>query len=167
MSEPGRDRTPIADHSSCFLVPNNGAVPHRNHYPPSPAKLEIPDTATISLHSATYTSLRDLLPPSPPPAITSPTDNSGWNVIPMRNHLVKQAAFRLPPARDGAPGYHLIGTPPPPGALSERCGCLCWLRVAILGTLVHALWGATDEAEAEEDNDDKPDSGDWSSSQRV
>lgn len=149
----------LGAHSSCFLIPTNGVGPHRNHHTSSPAKLEISDIEMISFQSATYTSLRDLLPSShPPTAITSPSNNSSWNEIPIRNPLVKQAALAY---------LQPMSTPPEAGEkgllgrLRERCGCLWWLRDAILGALRDAFFGGataeTDEDEEEEDYDEKID----------
>ncbi|KAL9682978.1 hypothetical protein QQ045_014790 [Rhodiola kirilowii] len=43
---------------------------------------------------AYYTSLKDILPATPsPPSGISPSHNSSWHEIPIRNHLVKQAAW--------------------------------------------------------------------------
>ncbi|KAA8546133.1 hypothetical protein F0562_020973 [Nyssa sinensis] len=48
----------------------------------------------VALRSLTYTSLRDLLPASPPP-IMSPTYNRGdsWREIPIKDPLLKHAAW--------------------------------------------------------------------------
>ncbi|KAK7244845.1 hypothetical protein RIF29_39673 [Crotalaria pallida] len=45
------------------------------------------------LSTTSYTSLRDMLPPTAAAAINSPTATSSGYEIPIRNHLVKQAAW--------------------------------------------------------------------------
>ncbi|KAK4774980.1 hypothetical protein SAY86_009915 [Trapa natans] len=127
---------------------------HNLHHPPSPAKLEISDIEMISFQSVAYTSLRDLIPsqPHPPlPGITSPTNNSSWSELPIRNPLVKQAALAY---------LQPMSTPPESGhkgllgRLRERCGCLWWLRDAVLVTLRDVFRGVTVEEYEEDDDDD-------------
>ncbi|XWS40234.1 hypothetical protein CRYUN_Cryun18bG0122700 [Craigia yunnanensis] len=81
----------------------------------------------ITIDSVTYTSLKDLLPTSPP-AITSPTHNSSWHEIPIKNPLVKHAALAYlqpmsSPTEVGEKGLF--------GRLKERCygecGCVLWI----------------------------------------
>ncbi|KAK4757176.1 hypothetical protein SAY87_007303 [Trapa incisa] len=147
----------LSPHSRCFLIPTNGTGPdhHNLHHPPSPAKLEISDIEMISFQSVAYTSLRDLIPsqPHPPlPGITSPTNNSSWSELPIRNPLVKQAALAY---------LQPMSTPPESGhkgllgRLRERCGCLRWLRDAVLVTLRDVFRGVTAEGYEEDDNDDE------------
>ncbi|OWM80447.1 hypothetical protein CDL15_Pgr019727 [Punica granatum] len=151
-----RPRTLIDAHSSCFLISTNGLGPNHHHKDfatataPS-AKLEVSDIEMISLQSATYTSLRDLIPSSPP-AIMSPTNNSSWYEIPIRNPLVKQAALAY---------LQPMSTPPEVGdkgllaRLRERCGCLRWLRDVVLAALRDAFWGPPEEAEPEDDEEEE------------
>ncbi|XWS42751.1 hypothetical protein CRYUN_Cryun16bG0041100 [Craigia yunnanensis] len=48
----------------------------------------------ITIDSISYTSLKDLLPTSPP-AITSSTHNSSWHEIPIKNPLVKHVRWLI------------------------------------------------------------------------
>ncbi|KAK9286628.1 hypothetical protein L1049_015028 [Liquidambar formosana] len=78
----------LTHQTSSFLIPNGIHSP-----------VEISDIEMISIHSLTYTSLKDLLPARSPArspsmaTITSPTHNSSWHEIPIKNPLVKHAAW--------------------------------------------------------------------------
>ncbi|KAH7850938.1 hypothetical protein Vadar_004856 [Vaccinium darrowii] len=76
-----------------FLIPN-GAINHTNNQNPL---LQISDNIEmVPLASLTYTSLRDLLPASPPASILWPTYNDrkdSWREIPIRDPLLQHAAW--------------------------------------------------------------------------
>ncbi|KDP33288.1 hypothetical protein JCGZ_13075 [Jatropha curcas] len=87
----------------------------------------------IAIHSVTYTSLKDLLPASPP-TISSPTQhNSSWNEIPIKNPLVKQAALAYLQPMSSPPE---IGDKGLFGRLRDacyvECGCFEWFNDVVL-----------------------------------
>ncbi|KAK6916759.1 hypothetical protein RJ641_019620 [Dillenia turbinata] len=53
------------------------------------------DIEMVALQTLSYTSLKDLLPASPPMGIPSPpyTRHGSWHEIPIKNPLVKHAAW--------------------------------------------------------------------------
>ncbi|GAV79257.1 hypothetical protein CFOL_v3_22722, partial [Cephalotus follicularis] len=106
------------------------------------------DIEMIALQTVTYTSLKDLLPASPP-SIMSPTHNSSWNEIPIKNPLVKQAALAY---------LQPMSTPPEVGDKGlfgrlrgwcfSECGCIGWLNDVVLRVVKDFFW------ERREDIDD-------------
>lgn len=74
--------------------------------------------------AASYTSLRDIMPHP---------NNDSWNEIPIKNHLLKQAAIAY---------LQPMSTPPPEvgnkgflQTLKENCGCFRWLHGGVFSTL--------------------------------
>ena len=109
------DHPSINSHSPTFLLHNGFS------------SSQISDIEMINIQSVSYTSLKDLLPISPP-GITSPTQNSSWHEIPIKNPLVKHAALAYlqpmsSPTEVGEKGLF--------GRLKERCygecGCVLWI----------------------------------------
>lgn len=101
------------------------------------------DEEMMTGQSASYTSLKELLPASSP-TITSPTmsiHNSSWNEIPIKNPLVKQAALAylqpmesLPPA--GEKGFFERVKE----NCSSECGCVLWMFDLILKNAKKVFW---------------------------
>ncbi|OAY37407.1 hypothetical protein MANES_11G099100v8 [Manihot esculenta] len=108
----------------------------------------------IKIQPAAYTSLKDLLPLSPP-TIASPTHNSSWYEIPIKNPLVKQAALAYLQPMSNTPEVGDKG-------FFERLreiicgeyGCFGWMNDVVFKCLTEAFWGRRDEIEDEEDEDD-------------
>ncbi|WCJ39926.1 hypothetical protein M5689_020873 [Euphorbia peplus] len=103
---------------------------------------------TPSQSGSSYTSLKDILPTSPPTSSSSTLHNSSWHEIPIKNHLVKQAALAyLQPAcslpevgRRGCFG-RLKDT------FTEECGCLFWLNGVVVKSFrdIFYLGSSSDE----------------------
>ncbi|XVE48814.1 hypothetical protein DITRI_Ditri01bG0032500 [Diplodiscus trichospermus] len=109
------DHPSINSHSPTFLL-HNGFT-----------SSQISDIEMITIQSVSYTSLKDLLPTSPP-AITSPTHNSSWYEIPIKNPLVKHAALAYLQPMSSPPE---VGEKGLFGRIKEKCcgecGCFMWL----------------------------------------
>ncbi|KAI3441189.1 uncharacterized protein J3R85_002433 [Psidium guajava] len=103
------------------------------------AQLEISDIEMIAFQSVTYTSLRDLLPASPPPPSgASATNNSSWYEIPIKNPLVKHAALAYLQPMSSPPE---VGEKGLLGKLKDSCGCFCWLG-DILSRVLREVFGS-------------------------
>ncbi|KAK1569344.1 hypothetical protein Q3G72_035684 [Acer saccharum] len=109
--------------SDSHLQYGGGGGFHKGVYSP----MAVSDLELMALRVATYTSLKDLLPPpsSPSAGMTSPPAHySSWHEIPIRNQLVKQAAL----------AYLQPMSSQPPDAGDEGVfgklvdGCSWWLR---------------------------------------
>lgn len=137
-----------------------------------PLEFQISDIEMITIQSLSYTSLKDLLPASPSMAIMSPTHNSSWHEIPIKNPLVKHAALAYlqpmsTPTEVGDKGLF--------GKLKEKCclfccgcggfgcfGCLGDVFFATFKVVFGGLWdrssgfqnGDEDDDEEEDDDDD-------------
>ncbi|XVF67975.1 hypothetical protein PTKIN_Ptkin10aG0165200 [Pterospermum kingtungense] len=110
----------------------------------------------ITIRSVSYTSLKDLLPTTSSSAagaiITSPTHNSSWHEIPIKNPLVKQAALAY---------LQPMATPPEVGEkgiferLKERCccecGCLSWIYDVVWRNLEQVFSQRREEVVDEDD----------------
>ncbi|KAJ9128619.1 hypothetical protein P3X46_033533 [Hevea brasiliensis] len=129
----------------------NSSFLFHNGFNPS---FQISDIEMIAIQPVTYTSLKDLLPVSPP-TISSPTHNSSWYEIPIKNPLVKQAALAYlqpmsSPPEVGDKGFF--------GRLREMCcgeyGCFGWINDVVFKCLRESCWERTDEIEDEDDDDD-------------
>ncbi|KAF5751035.1 hypothetical protein HS088_TW02G00045 [Tripterygium wilfordii] len=135
-------------HSPSFLFHNNGFG----------SVYDLSDIEMITIQTMTYTSLKDLLPASPP-AITSPTAyNSSWHEIPIKNPLLKHAAWAYLQPMSTATETEERGFW---GKLKEKCcgecGCVGWLKDVILKVFREVFWergGEIEEEEEEEDDDD-------------
>ncbi|KAL3722743.1 hypothetical protein ACJRO7_035020 [Eucalyptus globulus] len=111
------------DHS--FLCHNGFAAAAAAAAAAAPPPLEVSDIEMIAFQSVAYTSLRDLLPASPPhPSVASPTNNSSWYEIPIKNPLVKHAALAYLQPMSSPPE---VGDKGLLGRLKDSCGCFCWL----------------------------------------
>ncbi|KAH7518376.1 hypothetical protein FEM48_Zijuj09G0165200 [Ziziphus jujuba var. spinosa] len=147
-------------HSPTFLFHDGGLD--------SP-EFKVSDIEMITIQSLTYTSLKDLLPPSPPPAIMSPTHNSSWHEIPIRNPLVKHAALAYlqpmsTPTEAGDKGLF--------GKLKDKClcgaagggfGCFGWLGDVVLiavKVVFCGFWNDRGSENGEDDGDDDDDDDD-------
>lgn len=116
---------------------------------------QISDIEMIKLQPATYTSLKDLLPASHP-SITSPTINSSWSEIPIKNPLVKHAALAY---------LQPMSTPPDVGdkglfgkltdSLCYQCECFSWIKDVIFRSIKEMFWDG--HIEEEDDDDEKTD----------
>ncbi|OMO65734.1 hypothetical protein CCACVL1_21413 [Corchorus capsularis] len=130
------DQPSINSHSPTFLL-HNGFN-----------SSELSDIEMIALQSVSYTSLKDLLPTSPP-TITSPTHNSSWHEIPIKNPLVKHAALAYLQPMSSPPE---VGERGLFGRLKDRCcgecGCVLWLYDVVFRNIKEAFW------ERREDGDD-------------
>ncbi|XP_030450362.1 uncharacterized protein LOC115672635 [Syzygium oleosum] len=105
----------------------------------APAQLEVSDIEMIAFQSVAYTSLRDLLPLSPPPpSAASPTNNSSWYEIPIKNPLVKHAALAYLQPMSSPPE---VGDKGLLGRLQDSCGCFCWLG-DILSRVLREVFGS-------------------------
>ncbi|KAF5727132.1 hypothetical protein HS088_TW22G00819 [Tripterygium wilfordii] len=110
-------------HSPTFLFHNNGFDSGYN----------LSDIEMVTIQTKTYTSLKDIFPASTP-AITSATGlNSSWHEIPIKNPLLKHAAWAYlqpmsTPTEIEERGFW--------GKLKERCcgewGCVGWLKDVVL-----------------------------------
>uniref|UniRef100_A0A2P2QX33 Uncharacterized protein LOC105638508 n=1 Tax=Rhizophora mucronata TaxID=61149 RepID=A0A2P2QX33_RHIMU len=109
----------------------------------------------IAIQSATYTSLKDLLPP---PSILSPSaHNSSWQEVPIKNPLVKHAALAYlqpmsTPLEVGDQGFFRRLK----DQFFGQCGCLGWFRDVVWKPLRNSLWETREEIE-DEDEDEKLD----------
>lgn len=153
-------------------IKNPNPNPNSNHHSHSPSfllpngfgEIEISDIEMITIQTVTYTSLKDLLPASPP-TIMSPTQNSSWHEIPIKNPLVKHAALAY---------LQPMSTPPEVGdkgllrMLREKClcggenglGCFAWLGDVVLSGVRDVFGGVCRngcEIGDEEDEDDEED----------
>ncbi|KAB2636267.1 hypothetical protein D8674_026801 [Pyrus ussuriensis x Pyrus communis] len=125
-------------------------------------EIEISDIEMVTIQTVSYTSLKDLLPASPPLSVMSPIHNSSWHdEIPIKNPLVKHAALAY---------LQPMSTPPEVGdkgllrMLGEKChcelGCLAWVGDVVLKTVRDVFGGVCDrtnrygEIVDEEDEDD-------------
>ncbi|XVE93907.1 hypothetical protein REPUB_Repub01dG0234800 [Reevesia pubescens] len=110
------------------------------------ASSQLSDIEMITIQSVSYTSLKDLLPTSSP-TITSPTHNSSWNEIPIKNPLAKHAALAY---------LQPMSSPPEEGEkglfrkLKERCcgdqcGCVLWIYDVVLRIVKEAFWEKGEE----------------------
>jgi hypothetical protein len=137
-------------HSPSFLVHNGFAS----------SEFPIADIEMISMEAITYTSLRDLLPSSPP-SVMSPTHNSSWyDEIPIKNPLVKHAALAYlqpmsTPAETGNKGFF--------GRLRDKCscghgwfGCFGWLG-DVVSRIKEAFWDRRGSVCLADDDDEKED----------
>lgn len=104
-------------------------------------QFEIFDIEMVTVKSASYTSLKDLLPlsPSSAAAITSPTNNSSWHEIPIKNPLVKQAALAYlqpmssPLEVGGNKGF--FGKFKDSVCCCCQCECFGWIHDVVLRSL--------------------------------
>ncbi|XWS62616.1 hypothetical protein CRYUN_Cryun06bG0026400 [Craigia yunnanensis] len=136
------DHPSINSHSPTFLL-HNGFI-----------SSQISDIEMITIQSVSYTSLKDLLPMSPP-AITSPTHNSSWHEIPIKNPLVKHAALAYLQPMSSPPD---VGEKGLFGRLKERCcvecGCVLWLFDVVWRKIKEAFWERREELDDDEDKVD-------------
>uniref|UniRef100_A0A7N0ZYM0 Uncharacterized protein n=1 Tax=Kalanchoe fedtschenkoi TaxID=63787 RepID=A0A7N0ZYM0_KALFE len=156
------DSSPPPRSSLSFLAPNGIRNPYdfsdmelvsiRSYNYPSNSN----NNHTGSCSHAHYTSLKDILPATPsPPSGFSPTPNSSWYEIPIRNPLVKHAALAYlqpmsAPPESGDRGFF-------PKLKSVCCcdvGCFEYFRKSILKLLWNRRDSDDDEdAEYDEDED--------------
>ncbi|KAJ4715942.1 DNA-directed RNA polymerase subunit alpha like [Melia azedarach] len=133
-----------------YKFSNTTASDFHDHNP-----FQISDIEMISLQSATYTSLKDLLPPSPP-AITSPTNNSSWYEIPIKNPLVKHAALAYLQPMSSPPE---VGEKGLFGKLKETCYCQCecfgWINDVVFRSVRDVFWERREEGIDEGDEDEE------------
>nr|DAD41719.1 TPA_asm: hypothetical protein HUJ06_016042 [Nelumbo nucifera] len=103
----------------------------------------------VALKSTNYTSLKDLLPPSPAAGIYSPnfTGNQSWHEIPIKNRLVKHAAWAYLQPNSTSP------KPEAGGFLRQlmvRCnGCFRFFSEHIVAGIKRALGLASEEDEVQ------------------
>ena len=132
------DHPSINSHSPTFLFHNGFS------------SSQISDIEMINIQSVSYTSLKDLLPISPP-GITSPTQNSSWHEIPIKNPLVKHAALAYLQPMSSPPE---VGEKGLFGRLKERCcgecGCVLWLFDVVWRKIKEAFWERSEELEDDE-----------------
>lgn len=126
-------------HSPAFLLHNGFGSP------------QISDIEMITIQTVSYTSLKDLLPVSPAASIASPTHNSSWQEIPIRNPLVKHAAMAYlqpmsTPAEVGGKGCF--------GRVRD-CECLGWINDVVWRGLKEAFRECRDEIYDDDDEDDE------------
>lgn len=125
--------------SSSFLLPNG-------------YDSKDPDIEMIQIQPLTYTSLRDLLPSSPPPpCLLSPTQRSGsWKEISIRNPLVKHAAraYLQPMSTPDVDNRGLFRR------LKDQCGCIGWFNDIVLKPLMVKFFGRGGEISDEYDDDE-------------
>ncbi|EEF41111.1 conserved hypothetical protein [Ricinus communis] len=144
--------------TSTFLLHNgfiNNNIPSLNHH----HQYQISDMERISVKSATYTSLKDLLPVSPL-SITSTSHNASWNEIPIKNPLVKQAALAY---------LQPMSTPPIAGGKGlflrrlrdliccRECGCFGWFNDLVFKSFSEAFLEQRRREESSDDDDDDDD----------
>ncbi|KAK9944213.1 hypothetical protein M0R45_009791 [Rubus argutus] len=149
------------------VVPFNPAAPNSRSHSPSflshngfaSPEIGISDIEMITIQTVTYTSLKDLLPASPP-TIASPTHNSSWYEVPIKNPLVKHAALAY---------LQPMSTPPEVGGkglfrtIRDKCrcadgvGCLDWFRDVVFKSVRDAFGGGQREEEDDDDDDDDDD----------
>ncbi|XP_007041748.2 PREDICTED: uncharacterized protein LOC18607496 [Theobroma cacao] len=134
------DHPSTNSHSSTFLLHNGFG------------SSQISDIEMITIQSVSYTSLKDLLPTSPL-AITSPTHNSSWHEIPIKNPLVKHAALAYLQPMSSPPE---VGEKGLFGRLKERCcgecGCVLWLHDVIWRNVKEAFWERREEVLDDDDD---------------
>lgn len=126
--------------TSAFFLSSNG-LSHDDDDDDDDNQFEICDIAMITVESVSYTSLKDLLPlsPSSTAAITSPTNNSSWHEIPIKNPLVKQAALAYlqpmssPPEVGGSRGF--FGKFKDTVCCCCQCECFGWIHDVVLRSL--------------------------------
>ncbi|XP_022726286.1 uncharacterized protein LOC111282462 [Durio zibethinus] len=137
------DHPSINSHSPTFFLHNGFS------------SSQVSDIEMITMQSVSYTSLKDLLP-TQTPAIASPTHNSSWHEIPIKNPLVKHAAlaYLLPmssPPEVGEKGLF--------GRLKERCcgecGCVLWLYDVVWRSVKEAFWERREEVYDDYYDDDE------------
>lgn len=135
------------------------SFPSRRSYAfPSP-QFQISDLEMITLQTVSYTSLKDLLPTSPP-AILSPTSNSSWHEIPIKNPLVKQAAlsYLQPmsslPEVESAGIFGIFKQKFCGGSRGGQCGCIRWFGDFVSKTVreVFSVRGRRNESDEEEED---------------
>lgn len=112
---------------------------------------QISDIEMIKLQPATYTSLKDLLPASPP-SIISPSYNSSWSEIPIKNPLVKHAALAY---------LQPMSSPPEAGdkgllgklrdSFCCQCECFSWINDVVFRSVKEVFWDGHIEEEDEDD----------------
>ncbi|XVF00839.1 hypothetical protein REPUB_Repub04eG0036800 [Reevesia pubescens] len=141
------DHPSINSHSPTFLLHNGFS------------SSQISDIEMITIQSVSYTSLKDLLPTSPL-SITSPTHNSSWHEIPIKNPLVKHAAWAYLQPMSSPPE---VGEKVLFGKLNEmccgQCGCVLWLYDIVLRNIKEAFWESREEIDNDyyDDDEDKVD----------
>lgn len=94
----------------------------------------------IKLQPSIYTSLKDLLPASPP-FIISPTKKSGCGEIPIKNPLVKHAALACLRPMSGPPkarGKGLLGKLR--NLFCCQCECFSWINDIVSWSVKQAFW---------------------------
>ncbi|KAK2665637.1 hypothetical protein Ddye_004211 [Dipteronia dyeriana] len=145
--------------SDSLLHNNGGGGFHKGVYSPA----AVSDLEMLTLRVATYTSLKDLLPPSSSPRAgmaSPPALNSSWHEIPIRNQLVKQAALAyLQPMSSPLPDAGGKGVF---GKLVDgcswwgrQCQCFSWINDIVVKRLREVFcWEVDDD---EEEDDDKVD----------
>lgn len=112
------------------------------------------DIEMITIQTVSYTSLKDLLPVSPAASIASPTHNSSWHEIPIRNPLVKHAAMAYLQPMSAPPE---VGGKGIFGKITDwccgECGCFAWINDVVWRGLKEAFWECRDEIYDDEDED--------------
>nr|XP_011458695.1 PREDICTED: uncharacterized protein LOC105349779 [Fragaria vesca subsp. vesca] len=124
-----------------------------------PSPVDFSDIEMITLQAVTYTSLRDLLPSSPP-TIASPTHNSSWHEIPIKNPLVKHAALAYLQPMSTPPevgGKGILRTIRDKCGCSDGIGCVDWLRDVFWKSVKEAFGDGRRDWEEEYDDDDDDD----------
>uniref|UniRef100_A0A7N1A001 Uncharacterized protein n=1 Tax=Kalanchoe fedtschenkoi TaxID=63787 RepID=A0A7N1A001_KALFE len=111
--------------------------------------------SSSSCGNAHYTSLRDILPttPSPPPGI-SPTHNSSWREIPIRNQLVKQAAWAYLQPMSAPPESGDRGVFSKLKSVCCEVGCFEYFRESIVRFLFDRRDSDDDEKAACDEDED-------------
>lgn len=128
-------------------------------------EIEISDIEMTTIKKMTYTSLKDLIPASPS-TIMSPTHNSSWNEIPIKNPLVKQAAlaYLQPMSTPIEVDKGFFGKLKDKYCSCGGIGCFGWFSIVFLRMFVD-LFGdlcgrrrrrrRIDDGEDEDDDDDR------------
>ncbi|KAF9684528.1 hypothetical protein SADUNF_Sadunf04G0127400 [Salix dunnii] len=125
--------------SATFLLPNS-------------YNSKDPNIEMIQIQPLTYTSLRDLLPSSPPPPclLSSTQRSSSWKEISIKNPLVKHAAraYLQPMSTPDVDNRGLFQR------LKDQCGCIRWFNDIVLKPLMVKFFGRGEEISDDEDEDD-------------
>ncbi|PRQ25025.1 hypothetical protein RchiOBHm_Chr6g0278991 [Rosa chinensis] len=156
--------TSLIKSSSLNNVPNSHSPTFLSHNGFASPQLDVSDIEMIAIQTVTYTSLKDLLP-AYPPTIGSPTHNSSWHEIPIKNPLVKHAALAyLQPmsTRPEVGGKGIIRTVRDKCGCTDGIGCLDWLRDVVWNSVREAFGeDGRREGNWDEDDDDDDDEDDY------
>ncbi|XVE67200.1 hypothetical protein DITRI_Ditri08aG0141100 [Diplodiscus trichospermus] len=111
----------------------------------------------ITRKSVSYTSLKELLPTTPP-AITSLSHSSSWDDILIKNKLVKHAAFAYLQPMSTMSSLPEVCKKGLLGRLKERCcfecGCISWIYDVVWMNVKEAFGETTEEVDDDGDDDD-------------